>query len=248
MRLDRVTITGADDSTEIGGLYQLTNEFPFVEWGILLSKSSAGRSRFPSYDWFEELRHYRFKEAWTSGRLSGHICGRWVRDICKGDWSSFIVESPNFVPNRWQLNFHAITHKIDRPKFIEQLKEHVGSVFSSRSRQCDQIIFQLDDVNNDIFDLARENNIDAVPLFDISGGAGVLPSEWPKPRDCYCGYAGGLGPENLEAQLKKIESVVGDAHIWIDMETRVRSADDQVFDLNKVHKCLSIAKRFIKES
>ena len=47
----KVTVTGADDSVDVDGLIDLSKEFPFVEFGILLSKSSAGSARFPSGLW-----------------------------------------------------------------------------------------------------------------------------------------------------------------------------------------------------
>ena len=43
-------------------------------------------------------------------------------------------------------------------------------------------------------------------------------------------YAGGLGPDNLEEELKRIEEVAGDRTIWIDMETKVRSDGDRIFE------------------
>ena len=86
----------------------------------------------------------------------------------------------------------------------------------------------------------------AVPLFDLSGGAGILPESWPKAKGEYCGYAGGLSPENLEEQLEKIKCVVDeDQKIWIDVETHVRSSDDKQFDLDKVRKFLEISKRYV---
>ena len=54
------------------------------------------------------------------------------------------------------------------------------------------------------------------------------------------GYAGGLGPDNIESELQRIAAAAGDAPFWIDMETRVRSDNDEQFDLNKVRRCLEI--------
>lgn len=51
--LERVTITGADDSTDISQLVELSQEFPFVEWGILVSRRSEGGPRFPSREWID---------------------------------------------------------------------------------------------------------------------------------------------------------------------------------------------------
>ena len=39
---------------------------------------------------------------------------------------------------------------------------------------------------------------------DKSGGAGIVPEEWSEPIAWYNGYAGGLGPQNLEEQLSLI--------------------------------------------
>ena len=84
----------------------------------------------------------------------------------------------------------------------------------------------------------------AYPLFDMSGGNGVLPNTWPQPIDkLFCGYAGGLGPENLKEQLKAIEDVVGDKEIWVDMESNIRT--DDYMDMGKVHESLEIIGRYV---
>ena len=42
MPLNRVTITGADDNTPVEALNDLAAEFPFVEFGILVSRAREG--------------------------------------------------------------------------------------------------------------------------------------------------------------------------------------------------------------
>ena len=74
-----VTITGADDSIDPIELCKIADEFPFVEWGILLSKSSVGNPRFPSYNWLGELLKLQSYNDVKKMSLSGHICGRLVR-------------------------------------------------------------------------------------------------------------------------------------------------------------------------
>ena len=55
-----------------------------------------------------------------------------------------------------------------------------------------------------------------------------------------CGYAGGLGPDNVVEQVQKISQHVDpSASIWIDMERRVRSDDDKWLDLGKVRTVLA---------
>jgi len=56
MRLTRVTLAGADESVDPKELSALSAEFPFCEWGILLSEKRAGSPRYPGLDWLNELR------------------------------------------------------------------------------------------------------------------------------------------------------------------------------------------------
>lgn len=110
-----------------------------------------------------------------------------------------------------------------------------------------EFIFQYDGVNTALLDEAREYGTNHSALFDLSHGVGLLPSQWPDLLPgTKCGYAGGLSPENLEEQIRRIEEKAGDTPIWIDMETHVRSDNDQLFDLGKVRTCLEIASAYIK--
>jgi phosphoribosylanthranilate isomerase len=62
----------------------------------------------------------------------------------------------------------------------------------------------------------------------------------------YHGYAGGLGPDNLAHEIPRIAKAAGDARVWLDMESGVRSNNDKQFDLDKVLQCLEIAKPFVR--
>jgi len=242
--LNRVTITGADDSTRLDNLFTLSNKYPWVEWGILLSASSQSRPRFPSLPWTTELearmRASVFKEKIST---SGHLCGKWVRHICKGDWSSFTKEMPVWMMfKRLQLNFHSYLHKIkDKQAFIQGFKG-----LEEEHPYPKQFIFQLDNVNNEIVDVAIKGGVDACPFFDLSGGVGTLPDHWEKAREnIYTGYAGGLSPENVTSQLEEIEKVCGEGPIWIDVETHVRTPDNRALDMEKVEAFLEAAKPWV---
>lgn len=237
-------MTGADDSIDPQDLIALTRKYPFVEWGILMSKSSEGGSRFPSANWLRRLvdAFGPTSEAGNIGvnKFCAHLCGRWVRDLMIGDSTPLgihghILDSTLF--HRVQLNFHASRHQVN------------DSAFKVLFRIGKQIIFQMDEVNEELMWKARDKAVDAVPLFDTSGGAGIVPKDWPKPFDeVFCGYAGGLGPDNISKELLRIQDAVGDATIWIDMETKIRSSNDQMFDLKKVEECLHAASVHINES
>ena len=134
--------------------------------------------------------------------------------------------------------------QVDRAKFTGLLSDTSKMAGGSNY----QYIFQLDDVNNSILAIARQAGINAVPLFDLSGGAGQLPQAWPRADVAYSGYAGGLSPENVIEQLKKIEEAAWGHRIWVDVETHVRSADDQTFDLDKVRAFLEAVKLWVDQA
>lgn len=228
MTLDRITFTGADDSTDPEALVDLSAEFPIVEWGILFSSSQQGRYRFPSEAWL-----HRLSDALTPGmRLSAHLCGRWVRDLVLDGNFTWPQAYPYLCEQfeRVQLNFHGEFHRA---------ADRFPGVLELNAGQC-QFILQCDGVND-----AKARELAArglgVPLFDTSGGAGIVPrGGWPSPwRGVYCGYAGGLGPHNIAAQMEVIARTVGASPFWIDMERRVRSEDDSTFDLAKVRAVLA---------
>lgn len=236
MILDRVTFTGADDRTDPKELIPISREFPFVEWGILFSGSRSGVPRYPSKAWVSEL----VKVQWATRfvQLSAHLCGKWVRDLVLEGRFSWLEENLDFIQSfeRIQLNFHAHHHPAGEP-FLEALRLVRGK----------QFIFQMDGVNDQLWESVHDADLPGVPLFDLSGGAGILPDSWPKLiPGVYCGYAGGLGPENVANQVRAIAHVAyGAGPVWIDMETLVRSEDDKVFDLKKCRKVLEAVAPYI---
>mgnify|MGYP006392234503 FL=1 len=228
MRIDFVTFTGADDKTNISDLSALGKDYPsMIEWGILLSSKNEKTRRFPSRKWIGE-----FVEKLDSERISGHLCGKYARDIISGRFT-FAEEQANIVEmfDRFQINFHGLEYEIINTPLIEAIGKG-------------RFIFQIDGVNDFRFWEAVELEKDVFPLFDLSHGEGVSPENWQKPyENIFCGYAGGLGPDNLADELKRIEDVVGDETIWIDMETKIRNDQDE-FDVKLVGKCMEIAESY----
>lgn len=231
MNLRRVTITGADDSTSIPELVDLSLEYPWVEWGILVSKKQEGRFRFPGRHWIERLSNIAAR---NTMRLSTHVCGAWTRNFLRGELAWSELPSCVAVSRRIQINTHAELHA-----------STAGMWTNMNSVPDKEFIFQWDGVNNHLAYAALGGRLQSDAtfprvsvLFDTSGGAGVLPEGWPSPPvPLSAGYAGGLGPDNVVEQVEKIELVCKQPY-WIDMERRVRAEDDSALDMEKVRVVL----------
>ena len=225
--LDRVAICGPDDTTNIRDMQAISLDFPFVEWGILLMKNKEGNPGYPSYN-----KVVDFLEAKLL--CCGHLCGEWVWDFDGESWGVFAARPRYTEFQRFQLNFAG---RPLMPKLVEGL-------YKSRLKQ--QVIFQVPDLENLVFRLAVASKLNVAGFFDTSRGKGKLPASWPKAlEDVYCGYAGGLNPDNLEENLEKI-SQVANVPAWIDVQTGV--AIEGKINFEKVYKFLTIAKKFVLTS
>ncbi len=233
MKLHTVTISGPDDGTSHQDLLALSREYPFVEWGILLSSSTEIRPRYPSQDWIDGLETL----ASQGVSLSGHVCGGLASRICKGRFADHL-NRPMF--QRMQLNV---------AQFFRKDVRDVGMMAACLPRTREYII-QVGQAVDEGIALAKglqQHGHCVSVLFDASGGRGLLPEQWPdSPLGIKCGYAGGLGPENIDAQLSALSSLADHAPIWVDMETRVRTEDGDRLDLDKVRYCLEIAGLYVK--
>ena len=230
--LERVTITGADDSTDIAEMLDLSRRYPYVEWGILVSRKQEGGHRFPSRPWMVSLVEAAMPDKETElMNLSTHICGAWVREMFVGkmDWTALPIVAS--VSQRVQINTHAEEH-VSTVAMMETLEKR---------DEC-QFIFQWDGVNNHLALAARAWGLNVVALYDRSGGAGIVPDVWPAQHEALpCGYAGGLGPDNLSAEVARIESAQTRRVSSDDMERRVRTPDDSALDMGAVRSVLEQA-------
>lgn len=225
--IDRVTITGADDDTDINRMIEISLDYPFVEWGILVG--SRTDARFPSTEWMWQL--YRAKCTYPL-MLSLHLCGRYLREAISTA-EPFTID-PILMRGfeRIQLNFHGLARE-SLPYLGNKLRDWHGHKW----------IFQLDGVNDRFY---REyvkgpfgSNIQ--PLHDTSHGAGEIPNKWTMSEPgVYTGYAGGLGPDTIEEQWPWILTALGPGRGWIDMETRVRT--NEILDLEKVRAVLNFVR------
>ena len=234
MFLKCCTISGIDEATPIEPLLALAAEFPFVEYGILISPNRTfcvtPQHRYPNAEWISKLP--------KNLPLSLHLCGHYARTLL---WSGDTVE----LEDKFNINQFGRVQINAAPHWVAANKTALARALS----RLPQTIFQIGDGNSAaglsaLFAARDCCCTEPQPLFDASGGRGQSPLRWPWPATQVCGYAGGLGPYNLSAELTKIEAVAGNATVWIDMESNVRTND--VLDLGKVRLVLEIIKHRYK--
>lgn len=255
--IDRVTMTGPDESVDPSKMVEVSNKYPFVEWAILVSgKYTTGQPipRFPGLEWIKAM-FAAYEKAAVQPKFSMHICGSWVRDLLA---NNFVLPIADILPkfDRIQINTHAQKTEINIPEFIRNLHDLEAGMKPDGDKQ---FIIQWEWVNGEhLLKAARLYLFSAVPLYDCSHGAGILPVRWPirlrseNPQfPMYCGYAGGIGPDNIRVVLPTLADMIrryggNYCPIWIDMETKIRSDNDQKFDLDKVVEVLDACKDSIK--
>jgi phosphoribosylanthranilate isomerase len=222
MKITCVTLTGADDDVDPKKLEEISHEYPFVEWGILFSQSKSGVERYPSPYWVTKL--HSLEET----NFSAHLCGKLVDIAISGE----INVHEKF--QRVQLNL--TNDKLKRAMSSEVLNELIATMNQ-------KVIFGGKHGSYTYW------NRMASPLFDASGGNGLSPVEWPEPfktssgGNILNGYAGGLGPENVNDELQKLAEINENSPIWIDMETKLRT--DGKFDLEKCKQVLESVKAWM---
>jgi hypothetical protein len=242
MQLKYVTLTGADNTVKPARLVELSEKYPFVEWAILFSKSKPCAPRYPSFDWVFELGD---AAEGKKVNLSAHLCGQWVSEAMAGK-SSFLDNSTKMAKLFQRVQLNMGKERLAEAMTCQPLLDLV-------KKASKQVIFggnyKYITVDADFF-----FNSEFLPLYDASGGRGVETKEWPKAMQTaggltpFTGYAGGLGPDNVADELPRIAEAAGEAHVWIDMETKLRSKNakgEDVFDLTKCEQVLQAAKAYM---
>lgn len=231
MKVNKVTITGADDKTDLAELWALHLHYPFVEWGILFSKNREATQRYPSRTKILEIASYNMP-------LSAHFCGWHSKEIMNFQNFRLIDELPESF-KRVQINYNFWKSDGWQVKWIiDYAHDHPERA----------IIFQQNASNAPAMELIRANlrseNIHF--LYDSSGGRGVSIDYLQIPYNNYTGYSGGIHPENVDDIMSAVYNHKLKDTVWIDMESGVRTEND--FDPDKVSNVLSICNNYIQTS
>lgn len=220
-----VSLTGADDAVSLEKMAELSGRYPQLEWALLYSPHSEGAPRNPSRQWREQFFAAKLP---TSSAV--HLCGRQAfEELLAGTLPAELL-----LADRIQLNINA-----RRQEFTD---DEVLAVFSAAARLGPVPILQYHAgtaaiVERFLAECDPTTRARVHVLFDESRGTGQPPKQWTEPKqfgEVFCGYAGGLGPDNVasvSAQLNQFGRPY-----WVDMETGLRT--DNVFQITKARQVL----------
>ena len=227
MTLKYCSLTGADDEVSVDDLNALAAEFPFVEWAILLLPARAGDLRFPSIEWI-----HNFSKTNRAANTAMHLCDGGFLGFINGD-KDVLATMNGFKRIQLNLKFGDVEGKYDPAELIARVRENPHH----------QFIIQYTKDKSSLLPLLADVPNHAV-LFDESAGRGISPDSWDCPLPGhFCGYAGGITPENVAENIAMIQQVADGHTTWIDMESGVRTNDH--FDLEKCRSVLKTASPFV---
>ncbi len=223
-----------------------SNSYPFVEFGVLFRPDKEGEPRYATAEWVDELCKVAAK-ANGKMKLAAHLCGARVNEVLVGD-DSFLKTLSAWGFQRVQINATEV-NGVDTSKLAESVEAFLMAVVAHPELE---FILQKNEETKPLWQglltLSHKTaggsghlpqNVSM--LIDESKGTGVLASSWPTPPGEYeIGYAGGIGPHNIQKVLNDILVVGNGRQIWIDMESSLRSTENgkDVFDLNKCYEVI----------
>jgi hypothetical protein len=203
-----ITFTGADSVDSIAAMQALSVSYP-IEWGVLIDPVQEGNPLFPG-----EIA--RRALARSGVRLSAHVCGEAARAIVDGRKPS--IDLAGF--SRLQINHGRAGSNVQE---ILNSIDFAAAAGVRAALQCQG---------------AFPSIIGVDWLYDVSFGTGAQAGNWPALSSAqpFCGYSGGLGPDNVRSRLEDVPVAPG-VPFWIDMESGVRTQGR--FD---VEKCRTVCE------
>lgn len=247
-----VSLCGADDTVHPKELIALQQEHPFVEWGLVLSESNAGKARYPSQRWLERFAGLlaspsSFDQA-PLAAVSAHLCGGYARDAADGRiadrlWPALVRLSR---ARRIQINGPPPTACARGLAAIQFHGAFPGTAVPTVVLQA-----KTSSEWSDAMHAARLAGPALVhALYDPSGGRGVHLGDVPPtaPPGIVAGYAGGLSAGTVPAVVARLAA--GNPTLdnrWLCMESSLRDDRDR-FDVDRAHAVLQAARRALAEA
>jgi len=222
LELRRMGFCGVDESVSPELLGLISAHYEWVEWGVLFRSGEEGKPRYPRMNWIQQLCHVNLEND-SKMNLAAHLCGERCTEIIEGN-QYFARELAALGFRRFQLNITNANNVWVHPN---RISEHVSNIQSCMfSLPNIEWIIQVNEETRCIWErLLASPPPNMSFLFDASCGMGQEISTFQSPYpDIPCGYAGGIGPSNIQNILLGVQSAALGKPVWIDMESSLRES------------------------
>jgi hypothetical protein len=225
-----VTFAGLDGTADLERLKEIRSLYFTVEWGIRLAvERQGGDADLPDIGWIRRLA--------PELNLSAQLQGKCASNFLQGDDVELMARYSECWPQfrRIQIDSPSAMAEVDLPGLTRLMEKNLEK----------QLVFRVRDQNLEVADALVTKGISCSTLFDQSEVQELAQKRWPKgiKRFVGCGYAGGLGPDNIYKQLSPILNAAQSAERWwVEIDSSLRTMEDgrEVFNL-------SSCKRTVRE-
>jgi hypothetical protein len=216
-----VTFAGLDETADLERLKEIRSLYFTVEWGIRLAvERQRGNAGLPDIGWIRRLA--------PELNLSAQLQGKCASDFLQGDDVELMAHYSECWPQfrRIQIDSPSAMAEVDLPALTRLMEKNLEK----------QLVFRVRDQNLEAADALVTQGISCSTLFDQSEVQELAQKKWPKgmKRFAGCGYAGGLGPDNIYKQLSPILNAAQSAERWwVEIDSALRTMEDgrEVFNL-----------------
>jgi hypothetical protein len=214
-----VTFSGVDDTADVERLREIRSHYFTIEWGLRLAAESQGpEAGIPSVEWIGQLA--------PEFNLSAQLWGKTAVDFLLGKDTELMSRYSRVWPqfHRIQINSADGIDRVNLPAFTRLMEKNPDK----------QLILRIRDRNLELADVLLTQGISCSILFDDAQEP--AQKKWPKgpKRFAGCGYAGGLGADNIYKQLSPILNAAQTAERWwveIDSGLQAQENGRDVFSL-----------------
>lgn len=242
MQLKCITCSGPNEHTNKDELLTLLEEFPLAEIAVQVSEKKCLKD-MPRYQWIHNLQQMLMCERLIINAAI-HVNLQWCNDFAQGKIAPDLMKilslrdyNGDLFFKRVQLNFTIGITETPQPEMLYNVFRSLPQrrFIVPYNRETAEIVHDLYRMGA-VFDC----------LYDESFGKGIVPAtrEPAVFPDIVQGYAGGITPDNVEAELEKIVDayarVPNVSEVFIDAHKGLENAEKH-FDIAKCRHYLQKA-------
>ncbi len=247
MNIVKVSMIGANENLPVRDVVDFLRAYPMAEIGVGVSadKGAYGTTRF---EYVKFLRR-AYMNKYASGKIGTialHINGNgkdglcgWPARVACGVVPNDLLYMMDFPGMSIQLNHRGYDFTPSDAGWLARASDlwwHIAPRARLILSYCENTADYIDEFKR-IVSVRNRGELKWDVLYDASFGRGKVATQYAAPlyHGVRQGYAGGLGPDNIEVELPKISAIQTNPtdEIWIDAEGKLQTDDKKTLDLTK---------------